>query len=297
MALSLYQNTIQGRVAIGEKHQERGYPVPLDYFVFTKPFDQKAKIAPKFPAMTAEMTKIYGTSKPKSIKVVFVDNHPDEVFYSDYMNYPNSNCNCRGNGEKAMRVINDLVEKKEVVCDYDNCQFRLAKTPKGIVNTCKPTGIMTFMIPEAPVSGGVWKFTTHGMMTISKIAGALRNIYRYRHTLFGLQANLKIVVVSVKVNGKPTNVTTVECEVDYSWNEIASGSGTSIGTLMEAQAKHLFNGAANPERMKELSNSSSGYDGSMENAVVVKDDSNPEPITIDVDPLDDDQPQSDGFSF
>ena len=286
MALNIYQNTIQGRIAIGEKNKEKGYPMKLDHFVFTKPFDPKAKMAPKFPEMTAIIKQLYNTDKPKAIKVTLVDHHPDEVFYTDYMNYPGTKCNCKGNGEKAMRS-NDQGEKKEVICNYDTCAFRMTKTDKGVINTCKPTGILTFMMPEAPVSGGLWKFTTHSIMSIGKIAGGLKNIYNIRKTLFGLQVVLKVTMVQINIKGSTQNVPTVEIEVPFSWDSLAEGAGTTIGTLMEAQAKHMTLGyAPNPERLKEISMSAEvlGYDGSMENVSVVDVEPDPpEPMMPDTD--------------
>ena len=286
MALNLYQNTIQGRVAIGERNKERGFPQKLDYFIFTKPFDPKANLAPKFPEMTEIIKKGYKTDKPKAIKVTLVFDHPDEVFYTDYLNYPGKKCNCKGNGDKAVRV-NDQGDKKEVVCNYDACTFRMTKTDKGVINTCKPTGILTFMIPESPISGGVWKFTTHSIMSIGKIAGALKTIYKVRKTLFGLQVILKVMMVQINIKGSTQNVPTVEIEVPFSWDDLAEGAGTTIGTLMEAQAKHMTLGyAPNPERLKEISMSAEvlGYDGSMENVSVVDVEPDPpEPMMPDTD--------------
>ncbi len=279
MALNIYQNTIQGRIAIGEKNKEKGYPMKLDHFVFTKPFDPKAKMAPKFPEMTEIIKQLYKTDKPKAIKVTLVDHHPDEVFYTDYMNYPGTKCNCKGNGERATRT-NDAGEKKELACNYDACTFRMTKTDRGVINTCKPTGILTFMMPEAPVSGGLWKFTTHSIMSIGKIAGALKNIYAYRKTLFGLQVILKVTMVQINIKGSSQNVPTVELEVPFSWDELAEGAGTTIGTLMEAKAKYLSLGyAPDPQKMKELSTSAEviGYDGSMEGVRIVDIETTPDP--------------------
>jgi hypothetical protein len=252
MALKLSQPSFQGRIAIGEK-TEKGYPKKLDYFIFTKPYDEKTKSAPKDLKMLAIMKEKYKTDKPKEIHVVLVDHHPEEVFFTSYMNYPGSSCNCKGDGEKAVRVDSDGT-KIDVICNYDECKFRWLKKEKGLLNTCKPTGILSVLIPEAPIAGGLWKFSTHSKMSIGKINEALWNIYNFRKTLFGLKVKLKIKMVQVTLNGQTQNVPTVELEVPFSLNEIAEGAGTSVGTLMEARAKHIQMGTLpNKEKLQELS--------------------------------------------
>ena len=80
------------------------------------------------------------------------------------------------------------------------------------------------------------------------------------------------MIVSVDIKGTTQNVPTVEIELAYSWDQIAEGAGTTIGTLMDAKAKYMTLGCKpNPEHMKELSTTAEtlGYDGSMEDVVVV----------------------------
>lgn len=254
MALKqMSQHTIQARLAIGEKNASSGYPVKLDHFIATYPYDPKTKLAKRHPKLMEYLKSKYNTDKTKIVDVVLVDHHPEEVFYTDYMNYPSTTCNCRGNGELAIRT-DDKGGKSQVVCNYDTCEFRQKKTNKGIINTCKPTGILTFIIPDAPMAGGVIKFVTHSMMTISKINGALEKIYSIRKTLQFLKVRLKVQMVSVNVNGVTQNVPTVELEIPYSYNEIGSGSGTVIGNLTELQSQHLALGSKpDPQKMQELS--------------------------------------------
>lgn len=254
MALNISQNSIQGRVAIGEKkisQNGKTYPAKLDYFVFTKPYDPKADIAPKYPEMEKVIKNKYNTDKPKKIEVTLVGYHPDEVFFTDYLNYPGKSCDCRGDGEWAIRTVGE--NKEKIKCDYEKCTHRQKKTANGIITTCKPTGVLTFMMPESPVAGGLWKFTTHSNMSIGKIMQSLRNICSIRGSLFGLKINLKVVVVPMTVMGKLQNIPTVEVELPFSWDELASGAGTSIGTLMDAKAKHLsINHVERIEKIAEI---------------------------------------------
>jgi len=270
VSLDIHQHTVQARLAIGEKHAEKGYPVKLDHFIVTQPFDPKTKTAPRHKKMEEYFLAKYKTKEPKFVDVVLVDHHPEEVFFTDYFNYPGTTCNCKGDGVKAIRTDSEG-KKSEVVCNYKACEFRLTKTTRGIVNTCKPTGILTFLIPDAPISGGVFKFTTHSIMSIGKLNESLQNIYNIRKTLFGLKVRLRVIMVQVSVDGKNTNVPTVELEIPFSYNELAEGAGTTIGTLMDAQAKHLAMGTLpNPTVMKELSMIAEGTEEAIPDVVTTK---------------------------
>jgi len=301
VSLSIKQNVTQGRIAIGEKLTKQNkegktitFPAKLDYFIFTHPFDPKTGVAAKFPEMTKIMETKYG-SKPKQVDVTFIDHHYDEVFYTNYINYTGKTPNCTGDGCKAIRT-DSQGNKTEVVCDYEHCEFRQSKTAKGIVNTCKPTGILTFLMPDAPVSGGVWRFVTHSYMSIGKISGALQNIFAYRKTLYMLQARLRVTMVQLLVKGQAQNIPTVEVELPFSLPEIANGASTALGTLEEI--KKQFNiidkALPNPKRMQELSISSEtlGYDGSNDNNASVIDativDTIVEPPVTESSPIDDD---------
>jgi hypothetical protein len=291
VALKLSQPTIQGRIAIGER-TEKGYPKKLDYFIFTKPYDEKTGTAPKDPKMLAIMKEKYKTDQPKEIHVILVDHHPEEVFFTAYMNYAGKTCSCKGDGEKAVRVGSDGT-KIDVICNYDECKFRWVKKQNGTINTCKPTGILSVLIPEAPIAGGLWKLSTHSIMSISKINESLWNIYNFRKTLFGLKIKLKVKMVQVSLNGQTQNVPTVEIEVPFSLDAIAQGAGTSVGTLMDAQTKHIQMGTLpNKQKLQELSMEAEGLGNpnaneKVLNAEIVNDEKSLDPSSLN--PGDQDQ--------
>lgn len=272
---SFQQNTYQGRIAIGEKietttRQGNKVKIPkkLDYFIFTKLFDVNLQTAPKDIETTANIKKKYGTDKPKEIDVILVDDHYDTVFYTDYLNYPGKTCNCRGDGRKAIRINQDGT-RSEVKCDYEHCEFRLQQTSRGIQNTCKPTGILTFLLPEAAVSGGVWKFVTHSQMTIGKIRGSLKNLFQ-GISLKSLKVRLKIQIVQINVPKQGVqNVPTVELNLPYGWDTLAQKFGAkSFEELCDKRAGIVQNTLPDSKRMEELSmavEKGEGYDGSMDN--------------------------------
>lgn len=256
MALDESRATVQGRVAIGERRTSangKTFPAKTDYFVFSHPYDQKLGSAKKFPEMTEIMKKKYGTDKPKEIEIILMNDHPDEVFFSNYLKYKGSICDCHGNGQTAMRIVNDAGDKKEVECNYENCKYRLVQTNNGLMNTCKPTGILTYIMPEAPVSGGVWKTVTHSLESIGRIMGALKKIYALRGTLTGLKVNLKVVIVPMKPKGMATqNVPILELSLPFSWDELATGAGTTIGEFISMKNRPTLSQKPDPKVMQEL---------------------------------------------
>lgn len=271
---SFQQNTYQGRVAIGEKadivtrsNKKVTIPKKLDYFVFTKLFDPKSQTAPKDLATTANIKKKYGTDKPKEIEVILVDDHYDTAFYTNYLNYPGKTCNCKGDGVNAVRVDSNGVKTK-VKCDYEHCEFRLTKTGNGVINTCKPTGILTFLLPEASVSGGVWKFVTHSQMTIGKVRGSLKNLFQ-GVSLSGLKVRLKVQIVPVNIPKQGTqNVPTVELDLPYGWDTLAERFGAKTFEELCEKRSGIVKTLPDNKRMEELSTAvdkGEGYDGSMDN--------------------------------
>ena len=278
MSLDIYQHTYSGRIAIGEKVESKTkpgvkFPKKLDYFIFTKLFDPKTKTAPRDLITTGNIKKKYGTDQPKEIEVILIDDHYNEAFFTDYLNYPGTTCNCHGDGTIAIRTDKDGV-KSEVKCDYKHCEFRLAKTNQGLVTTCKPTGILTFILPEASVCNGIFKYVTHSNMTIGKINGSLREIYRGT-SLKDLRVKLRIQVVSMVVAGQGMqNIPTVELSLAYTQDEFAKlNGGKSFQECIKEREVIIKETLPNAERMQTLSlaaENGEGYDGSLDDKKILQ---------------------------
>lgn len=226
MTLEMQSYSVVAKIAIGERVSDNGRPTKLDHFIATHPNpNSKGAKAPRHAQLTKYFEEKYKTNKPKVLDVVLVDHHPDEVFYSNYMNYRGTKCSCKGDGKKAIRIAENG-DKVEVDCNYEECKFRWNRTDKGVVNTCKPTGILTFIIPDAPIAGGVIRFTTHSVITIQKLNASLRELHCYRGTLKFLKVRLTVVPTRVTPNGKDQTVFVVQASVPVAPNEIANGAGT-----------------------------------------------------------------------
>lgn len=262
---------VDGRVTIGRRNAERGFPEKLDYFLFTHPTDRVKNMAMVNVEMTKIMTEKYG-QKPKTIEVVFPFHHPDEVFYTSFTNWPNkTDWNCKSeDGHIAERKMPDG-SCKQVECDYQNCKFRLTKDNKGNpITTCKPIGILSFFILDAPMVGGIWRYTTRGETSINKIQKALDLIYNQRRfelpdgqivrSLMGLQVQLAVRIEPMMINtlkGKEKqNVPVVSIELPISIKALANGSQTMYGDFKEIMTQAASQGALpNRQIVKELSTS------------------------------------------
>ena len=257
-----------GRIAIGKKN-EKGFPTKLDYFLFTQQVDAKSDHAPVHGPMTEAMQKIYG-DKPREIRVVLPFHHPDEVFFTSFCDWKGRTAwSCKSeNGTTAVRRQSDG-SMQEVVCDYDNCKYRLVGNDK-FKTTCKPNGILSVWIMDAPVVGGVWKFRTNAWGSVSKIQKALELMFNIRKSLLGLEVLLSITMESQLVpDGKggksKQNVPVVQIKMPCTMRELADGVGTVYGDFKEIRDNGLRIGnladrSVVQELSMELSTPPSVYD-------------------------------------
>jgi len=225
-----------GRIAIGKKGPN-GFPTKLDYFLFTHQVDAKSDIAPIHVPMTEAMKKLYG-EKPREIRVVLPFHHPDEVFYTSFADWKGKReWSCKSDdGNIALRRQQNgaLIE---VPCDYENCKFRLVNNDP-YKTTCRPNGILSVYILDAPVVGGVWKFRTNAWGSVSKMQKAFEMMFNVRGSLQGLEILLSITMESQMVpDGKggrqKQNVPVVQAKMPCSMRELALGVGTVYGDFKE----------------------------------------------------------------
>lgn len=234
-----------GRIAIGKKN-EKNYPVKLDHFIFTHPLDPKTDIAPIHGPMSEAMKKCYG-EKPRKINVILPFYHPDEVFYTSFVDWKGKKeWSCKSeDGHIALRKLPDgsIVE---VPCDYDNCKFRLVKNDP-FKTTCKPSGILSVYVKEAPVTGGVWKFRTGSWNSIYKISETLKMIFQHRHSLEGLEVTLSVtmepqIVPDGKGGRQKQNIPLVQIAVECSIDALETGAKTPYGDFKEIQDRARIRG-------------------------------------------------------
>ena len=275
-----------GRIAIGKKN-EKGFPTKLDYFIFTQQVDSKTDSAPIHMLMTDAMKKLYG-EKPREIRVVLPFHHPDEVFYTSYADWKGKReWSCKSSDGKIALRRQQNGSLVEVPCDYDNCKFRLVNNDPS-KTTCKPNGILSVYILDAPVTGGVWKFRTNAWGSVSKMQQSLETIFNFRKSLLGLEVILSVTMESQMVpDGKggrqKQNIPVVQVKLPCSIRELVEGGGTVYGDYKEIRALGIAKGniadsAVTSELSMELSTPPSETDDNEEGTSVDRDTNTQAPV-------------------
>ena len=194
-----------GKIKIGGKGEVRKskdgkdyrLPVRYEHFVVTtteKGGDDNFIIDNK-------IMKLLG-QEPKEIPIRLPFDDIDLNFYTSFQYYVGKKCACRGDGESAIRIGNDGVEKK-VVCNPDECEFM--KTEK-----CKVSGILSAHIPLSMEIGGVYRFRTHSWNSVSSILAALKYFSDNTNgVLQNLPLKLKFLKKSTQDHGNVNIVTVV----------------------------------------------------------------------------------------
>lgn len=144
-----------GKIHLGYKHPQKGYPVKTDYFV-----------------CPPEVHKIYG-EQPKELPI-FIPVEDDEKFASQYYRAYSQTRGliCKGDGELANRLCRkgtdkmadkeaEEVEMKTVPCMGKECEYYK-------YNKCKPIMNLQFMLPEVP-GLGVYQIDTSSVNSIIQI--------------------------------------------------------------------------------------------------------------------------------
>lgn len=240
-----------GKIKIGGKGPERKgakgtyrIPVRYDYIVITTTErDSKGDFVVNNDLMLLldpkENWKDGQTEpKPKEVPILFLFDDVDMNFRTSFAFYQGARCMCTGDGEIATRlflkdgkqaiitdihegdyILNEVKVKKDskhkVICNPDECPY-MTPDAKGSTK-CKPSGILSCLIPLSKEVGGVYRFRTHSWNTISNILASLDLIKTITgDMLVGLPMKLKMLKKATEGHG---NVTTLTVAFDGSTNE------------------------------------------------------------------------------
>ena len=237
-----------GKIKIGMKGEERKgknkmyrLPVRLDHFIITTTerdgkngnfipnWDLMEKLDPKENWVDGQTH-----AKPKEIPIIFLFDDIDLNFQTSFAFYQGAKCLCRGDGETAERHClkagkqnvltgldkNDIAVFKvkeveagnlaKVECDPDNCPF-MQPNADGATK-CKPSGILSCLIPASMNIGGVYRFRSHSWNTLSNILASLELIKTITGgILVGLPMKLQMLKKATEGHG---NVNTVNVVFD-----------------------------------------------------------------------------------
>lgn len=169
-----------GRIKIGglgEKRKAKNgndfqLPVRFDHFVITK---MERGPDGNF-ARDEQIHKVVG-DKPTELRVVLLANDPELNFRTELAFYAGAKCLCRGDGERAEEVqANGTRISRECPCprlDMHNEEKTKCK-PHEEKTKCKPHGVLSVILAESTIAGGVWRFSTTSWNTVRNLTSSLK---------------------------------------------------------------------------------------------------------------------------
>lgn len=179
----------KGAERTGKKGKYR-IPVKYDYFVVTGlDKDGTDNFIPDAGIMEAL------GDKPKKLDILLLTDDIDKNFQTAYAAYKGSKRFCMGDGETAERRQPDDTFK-QITCDPDTC-------PVFQSDECKPSGILSCMLPQSEKVGGVAKFRTHSWNSIINITSSLEAIKLITGgVLFGIPLTMELIEKQTEEHGK-----------------------------------------------------------------------------------------------
>lgn len=140
----------------------------------------------------------------KELDISLLYNDPTLNFFTRYNQYKSGKCMCSGDGENAIKE-----DGTKHTCNPDTC-------PVFATKKCKPNGILSVILKDAPRLGGVYKFRTTSYNSIRSI---LSSMFFLQSLTGGILANipLKMTVAPMSVNpvGSPTAQTIYVVNLEY----------------------------------------------------------------------------------
>lgn len=220
-----------GKIKIGKKGTSKTSqhgnsfrpPQKLDHFLVTT----TAKTADDDFEEDTEIMGILGDNC-KAIPVVLLYDEPTLNFMTSLAYYDSAKCQCRGNGEVAIKSDGTQIE-----CNPETCKFSNDKK-------CKPNGILSVVLQDAPRVGGVWKFRTTGWNSIRNLMSSIEFIHGLTGgRLAGLPLMLTLQPKSTIIPGTKTKTTIYMVNLEF--------RGT-MGELIERATTRL----TSPEQIAQI---------------------------------------------
>lgn len=249
-----------GAIKIGGKGEERKgqsgqpyrLPMKYDHFVIrTKQKDDKGDY------IIDPIMKEWGFSGtvdegPVELDIFLLYNDPTANFLTSYRQYKGGKCLCSGNGIEAVQA-----DGTKIQCNPKSCPISISKQ-------CKPNGILSVVLKDAPTLGGVYKFRTTSFNSIRHI---LSSMFFIQSATGGFLANipLKMTLSPKSVNpiGSPTAQTIYIVNLEFPGNveelhkttlELVKGRASMQQEILaiEAQARLAICEPESGEEIQEI---------------------------------------------
>jgi hypothetical protein len=244
----------RGKIKIGGKGEERTgqggktyrLPTKSDHFtIVTTAKNDKGDFI-----VDNQIMDTIGDCTELDIMVLY--NDPDLIFRTSYAYFDSAKCQCRGDGRIAQ-----LANGKFIECNPETCETFQAKG-------CKPQGVLSVILMDAPRVGGVYKLRTTSWNTIRNITTSLDTI---KSLTFGQLAGLPLVLtlkpktVTIPGTRKTTVIFMANIEFKGSMTEllttatnIANANANAMDEIkrIEENARLMLNEAPSAEECKDI---------------------------------------------
>lgn len=197
---------IKGKLTTSAKGNQFRAPQKLDHFIVTTmektegdDFKQDEELMKKIGSWDN-----FGGYHCTEIPVRLPYDDPTLNFPTSYAYYDSAACKCRGDGETAVTAEGEAIECNPEICKY-------AKE-----NKCKPNGVLSLILDDAPRVGGVYKFRTTGWNSINNIYSSMEFIRGLTNGfLAGLPLMLTLTPKHTTVPGTKTPTTIYMVNLEY----------------------------------------------------------------------------------
>lgn len=202
-----------GKIKIGKKGEvktsSRGNqfraPEKLDHFIITTmdkendDFKQDEELMKKVGRYDS-----FGGYHCREIPVRLPYDDPSLNFPTSYAFYDSAACQCRGDGVTAITSDGKCID-----CDPETC-------PNIKDKKCKPNGVLSLILDDAPRVGGVYKFRTTGWNSINNIFSSMEFIRGLTNGLLaGLPLMLTLTPKHTVIPGTRTSTTIYMVNLEY----------------------------------------------------------------------------------
>jgi len=216
-----------GKIHLGTRHPEKGYPMKADHFIF-----------PPEHSAYAQLVELYGT-QPKELPIL-IPSENDEDWCSQYYRAYNQTYGliCKGDGETAMRMVSvetgelpdatkaGTVKLQEQTCEGRDCPDYQAKKCHEVMN-------VRFMLPEIP-GLGVWQIDTgskNSILNINSCAKIIRRAFG-RISMIPLKLTFEPIEVNQPDTGKKQTVYVLNLRTDVTLAQLADAAREQSKTFM-----------------------------------------------------------------
>lgn len=219
-----------GKIHLGIKDPEKGYPRQTDYFV-----------------CPPEVQAVYGP-KPKVLDIMFVSDDLEQVAPQAYKAYTRQGLVCRGDGETATRLV-DLdhyqqtgepiiasvnskrVQMMDIPCPGPDC-------PYYGEGKCSPMMNLQFLLPKVP-GIGVWQLDTSSYISIVRVNSALRLLHQVAGRISGIMLQLTLEPIEVSPGGKKKIVYALNLRLpNIKVEDLLKGQGEFLSLGVSSPSPH-----------------------------------------------------------